>query len=126
MDVIKSADWIIDLGPEGGDGGGEVVALGTPEQIAAHATSYTGAYIAPVAGRRRPGGADRWPIERPYRGAALPQTCARARFGGHLSERPPAVLAADQANRQSRTDTALAVFLRLNHSPVMSRSIQRP
>ncbi len=59
MDVIKSADWIIDLGPEGGDGGGEVVALGTPEQIAAHATSYTGAYIAPVL----EGGAPAAPID---------------------------------------------------------------
>ena len=45
LDVIKSADWLIDLGPEGGDHGGTVVATGTPEQIVAHPTSYTGQYL---------------------------------------------------------------------------------
>jgi excinuclease ABC subunit A len=44
--VIKTADWIIDLGPEGGDGGGRIVALGTPEQVAADAHSHTGRYLA--------------------------------------------------------------------------------
>ena len=53
MDVIKSADWIIDLGPDGGDGGGEVVATGTPEEIAAHPDSYTGQYLAGVLSRAR-------------------------------------------------------------------------
>jgi excinuclease ABC subunit A len=43
--VIKNADWIIDLGPEGGDGGGEVVAQGTPEEVAMCAESYTGRYL---------------------------------------------------------------------------------
>ena len=46
LEVIKTADWIIDLGPEGGDGGGEVVAAGTPEQVAKVARSYTGQYLA--------------------------------------------------------------------------------
>jgi excinuclease ABC subunit A len=45
MDVIKNSDWIIDLGPEGGDGGGTVVAVGTPEQVAQNARSYTGQYL---------------------------------------------------------------------------------
>ncbi|RJX24605.1 MAG: excinuclease ABC subunit UvrA, partial [Acholeplasma sp.] len=45
LDVIKNADYIIDLGPEGGDGGGEVIALGTPEEIALVANSYTGQYL---------------------------------------------------------------------------------
>jgi excinuclease ABC subunit A len=45
MHVIKTADWIVDLGPEGGERGGQVVAAGTPEQIAAHPTSYTGRYL---------------------------------------------------------------------------------
>jgi excinuclease ABC subunit A len=45
LDVIKTADWIIDLGPEGGDGGGRIVASGTPEQIAANAASHTGHYL---------------------------------------------------------------------------------
>jgi len=45
MDVIKSSDWIIDLGPEGGDKGGEIVAQGTPEDIAKVKKSYTGQYL---------------------------------------------------------------------------------
>jgi excinuclease ABC subunit A len=48
LDVIKTADWIIDMGPEGGSGGGLVVAEGTPEDIAVHPTSYTGVFLAPV------------------------------------------------------------------------------
>ncbi|HRX69654.1 MAG: excinuclease ABC subunit UvrA [Gammaproteobacteria bacterium] len=48
LDVIKTADWIIDLGPEGGGDGGEVVATGTPEQVAAHPASHTGRFLAPV------------------------------------------------------------------------------
>jgi excinuclease ABC subunit A len=46
--VIKTADWIVDLGPEGGDGGGEVVASGTPEDVAKVARSYTGQYLKPL------------------------------------------------------------------------------
>jgi excinuclease ABC subunit A len=45
LDVIRSADWVIDLGPEGGDRGGSIVAEGTPEQIAAARNSYTGQYL---------------------------------------------------------------------------------
>ena len=45
LDVIKTADWVIDLGPEGGDGGGQITAEGTPEQIAEHPHSYTGHYL---------------------------------------------------------------------------------
>jgi excinuclease ABC subunit A len=48
LDVIKTADWIIDLGPEGGDGGGEIVATGTPEQVAANRHSFTGQYLKPL------------------------------------------------------------------------------
>ena len=50
LDVVKTADWIIDLGPEGGDAGGEVVVTGTPETVAAHPTSYTGRFLAEVLG----------------------------------------------------------------------------
>ena len=46
MDVIKTADWVIDLGPEGGDGGGMIVAEGTPEHVATVAESHTGTYLA--------------------------------------------------------------------------------
>ncbi len=48
LDVIKQSDWIIDLGPEGGNAGGEVVAVGTPEQVAKNKKSFTGQYLAPV------------------------------------------------------------------------------
>ena len=58
LDVIKTSDWVIDMGPEGGSGGGLVVAEGTPEQIAAHPTSYTGQFLTglvePAAARARP------------------------------------------------------------------------
>ncbi|MCC7268964.1 MAG: excinuclease ABC subunit A, partial [Caulobacteraceae bacterium] len=46
LDVVKTADWLIDFGPEGGDGGGEVVAVGSPEQVAANKKSWTGRYLA--------------------------------------------------------------------------------
>jgi excinuclease ABC subunit A len=54
LDVIKTADWIIDMGPEGGDEGGCIVASGTPEQIAAHPTSHTGRFLAEFLGRVAP------------------------------------------------------------------------
>jgi excinuclease ABC subunit A len=48
LDVIKSADWVIDMGPEGGSGGGQIVAVGTPEEIAANPASHTGHWLAPI------------------------------------------------------------------------------
>ena len=48
LDVIKTADWLLDLGPEGGDGGGRVVAEGTPEEVAGAAESFTGRFLAPI------------------------------------------------------------------------------
>jgi excinuclease ABC subunit A len=48
LDVIKCADWVIDMGPEGGSGGGQVVATGTPEQIAKVKASYTGKWLRTV------------------------------------------------------------------------------
>ena len=51
LDVIKNADWLIDLGPEGGEGGGQIVATGTPEQVAQVKESYTGQYLKPVLKR---------------------------------------------------------------------------
>jgi excinuclease ABC subunit A len=50
LDVIKSADWLIDLGPEGGEEGGKIIATGTPEQVARNAQSYTGKYLVRVLG----------------------------------------------------------------------------
>jgi excinuclease ABC subunit A len=55
--VIKTADWLIDIGPEGGDKGGEVLTCGTPEEVAEHHTSYTGHFLKPilkpVSGRKK-------------------------------------------------------------------------
>ncbi|MBN9586372.1 MAG: excinuclease ABC subunit UvrA [Afipia sp.] len=55
LEVIKTADWVIDLGPEGGDGGGEIVAWGPPEDIVKAPRSYTGKFLAPVLKKGRPG-----------------------------------------------------------------------
>ncbi len=55
LEVIKTADWVIDLGPEGGDGGGEIVAEGTPEDIVKVARSYTGRFLKPVLARKNAG-----------------------------------------------------------------------
>ena len=71
LDVIKTADWIIDLGPEGGDGGGRVVAAGTPEEVAATPESHTGRFLAPILAR------DRDPLGRPTR--PEPSSPAKAR-----------------------------------------------
>ena len=53
LDVIKTADWIVDMGPEGGDKGGTVVTVGTPEQVAAAPNSYTGQFLKPLLERQR-------------------------------------------------------------------------
>jgi excinuclease ABC subunit A len=52
LDVIKTADWIIDMGPEGGGGGGRIVVAGTPEDVAAHPDSHTGRFLAPQLARQ--------------------------------------------------------------------------
>jgi excinuclease ABC subunit A len=54
LDVIRCADWIVDLGPERGDGGGEIVVRGTPEEVAAHPTSHTGRYLKQVREQHPP------------------------------------------------------------------------
>jgi excinuclease ABC subunit A len=60
LDVVKTADWVIDLGPEGGDGGGRIIATGAPEAVAGNPESHTGRYLAPVllrqSGRKRRSG----------------------------------------------------------------------
>jgi excinuclease ABC subunit A len=57
LDVIKQADWIVDLGPEGGEAGGEVIATGTPEDVAAVEDSATGRYLAEILAAREPAAA---------------------------------------------------------------------
>jgi excinuclease ABC subunit A len=56
LDVIKTCDWLIDMGPEGGAAGGEVIAVGTPEQVAKEPRSYTGQFLAPLLARKAGGG----------------------------------------------------------------------
>ena len=53
LEVIKTADWIIDLGPDGGNKGGRIVASGTPEKVAKTKGSYTGEYLAPYLAKRK-------------------------------------------------------------------------
>jgi len=54
LDVIKTADWIVDMGPEGGSGGGTVVAAGTPEEVASVEASHTGSFLRPLLGVAKP------------------------------------------------------------------------
>lgn len=73
LDVIKTADWIIDIGPEGGDGGGRIVAEGTPEDVACVEGSHTGRYLVPIlqaVGRQRPAAEPAAPRPRARRKAA--------------------------------------------------------
>ncbi|MBC7208466.1 MAG: excinuclease ABC subunit UvrA, partial [Methyloversatilis sp.] len=53
LDVIKTADWLVDLGPEGGSRGGQIIATGTPEAVAANSSSHTGRFLAPLLERDR-------------------------------------------------------------------------
>ena len=53
LDVVKTADWIVDLGPEGGSGGGEIIAEGTPEDVAKSKRSYTGQYLKPLLEKQK-------------------------------------------------------------------------
>jgi excinuclease ABC subunit A len=50
LDVIKTADWVVDLGPEGGSGGGQIIATGTPETVAKNKKSFTGQFLKPMLG----------------------------------------------------------------------------
>jgi len=76
LDVVKSADWVIDLGPEGGAGGGHIVATGTPEQLAAESKSHTGKALAQLIGPRQRRATTR-PIK-PRRGASGRRSAGRA------------------------------------------------
>ena len=83
LEVIKTADWIIDLGPEGGDGGGEIVAAGTPEDVVREKRSYTGAFLEAGAGKRR--AAERTPRAR--------------RSGSRRRSNPPSPVPGEDAKR---------------------------
>jgi len=72
LDVIKTADWVLDLGPEGGDGGGKIVAQGTPEDVAKVKASHTGRYLAETLKRQ----AERQRAQTPKRKAAAAEAPA--------------------------------------------------
>jgi len=82
LDVIKTADFLIDLGPEGGEGGGQIVATGTPEEVAARAGSWTGKYLAPLLKARERGRAAQPAAPPPAITEAVPQEPRRALGGG--------------------------------------------
>jgi excinuclease ABC subunit A len=67
LDVIKTADWVVDLGPGGGVNGGEIVVTGTPEQVAAEARSFTGQYLRPLLERTSTKSLVPSPVEKPKR-----------------------------------------------------------
>ena len=82
LDVIKTADWLIDMGPEGGSRGGKVIAEGTPEQIAAHPDSHTGTFLRPILdGRKVPVGAAQPELIAPANGQQAAATQGRAKDG---------------------------------------------
>ncbi|WP_406412720.1 excinuclease ABC subunit UvrA [Streptomyces halstedii] len=76
LDVVKTADWVVDMGPEGGNGGGLVVAEGTPEEIASVPASHTGKFLQDVLGADRTGGATAPSARKPARKTAARKTVA--------------------------------------------------
>ena len=88
LEVIKTADWVIDMGPQGGDGGGRIIAAGTPEDVAATKESYTGQYLRDLLGRRA-GGAQASSAKsrkRQERGVATLSACTPSRLRRTISE----------------------------------------
>ena len=92
LDVIRTADWVLDLGPEGGDGGGRIVAEGTPEDVASVKGSHTGQYLRRALGRRAPAGAR---MRRRVRCAALAAAARGARCPRRWRPTAPAEGGAD-------------------------------
>ncbi|MEO7746312.1 MAG: excinuclease ABC subunit A, partial [Actinomycetota bacterium] len=111
LDVIKSADWVVDMGPEGGSGGGLVIAEGTPEQVAAATHSYTGQYLAPVLAQNPPVvvGEPRVVVSavRPLSKAAAKKVAAQARHDASAARKTAA--AAAVANRAAAKAAKTAV-----------------
>jgi len=81
LDVIKTADWIVDLGPEGGGAGGELVAAGPPEAIARADLSYTGRFLRPILGTGAPEMPKKASTARRTTSRAKPKARATARAG---------------------------------------------
>jgi excinuclease ABC subunit A len=109
LDVIKTADWLIDMGPEGGSRGGQVIAEGTPEQIAANADSHTGAFLRPILeGRAVPVGA-----AQPELVAANGQASVAGRGRSGDSAKPAAKKAAAKKAAAPKTTTTKATGARV-------------
>ncbi|MEM1104122.1 MAG: excinuclease ABC subunit UvrA [Pseudomonadota bacterium] len=102
LEVIKQADWIIDLGPEGGDGGGEIVAAGTPEDVARVARSYTGQFLKPILEKAGKGPA---PAAKPKRRTRAGKPAAKA---APTKKRAPAKRRRPATKRASGRKAAVA------------------
>ena len=87
LEVIKTADWIIDLGPEGGDEGGRIVATGTPEEVARVAESYTGQYLAPYLAQRR-GEGEEAGVVAGAKIVVIPETVRQHGYPGPMNSEP--------------------------------------
>ena len=87
LDVIKSADWVVDLGPEGGDGGGEIIAAGTPEQIVTEPASYTGRFLEDLVEPKLERTADEPPSPSPPESSGPARGTARHACGLNVSLR---------------------------------------
>ena len=83
LDVIKTADWVIDMGPEGGGGGGQIVVQGTPEEVAAHDTSHTGRFLRMTFERD----GHSWAAQRPATRVAVPDELNRVKGRRARAER---------------------------------------
>jgi len=109
LDVIKTADWLVDMGPEGGSRGGTVIAEGTPEQIAACPESYTGEYLRPLLeGRSVPVGAPKPPPApvRPVTKKAIREAAAQERAAKSAAKK--AEVAAKAASKPAAKRPAAA------------------
>ncbi|WP_377642778.1 excinuclease ABC subunit UvrA [Oryzobacter terrae] len=104
LDVIKSADWVVDLGPEGGSGGGLVIAEGTPEQVAAMEQSHTGRFLAPILARTART-VDRQPASPRKRAAAKTAAKATPAKGAAATTAAPAAKKATSKRAGSGTAT---------------------
>ncbi len=111
LDVIKNADWVIDLGPEGGDAGGELIVEGTPETVAAHPTSYTARFLRDVLARHG-GGAEQpeAPKRKRAAAAAKPATKAKAKAKATKASangrKPKAASNGTRAKQRSRSEVS--------------------
>jgi excinuclease ABC subunit A len=99
LDVIKSADWVVDMGPEGGSGGGKVVAQGTPEQVARVEASHTGRFLAEILDQHDP-----VPVGAPTKPGAAPAPAAKGAKGRSAKARR----ATDEGTTRSRRKASAA------------------